>query len=94
MVIKNVPKLAHRYSYELYHNRLIKDGMILLHLCDNPKCVRPDHLQEGTHKENTADMMNKGRGSVGEKVGTSKLSEAQVKEIRAKYKSGILLTKN
>lgn len=52
--------LAHRYSWEL-HNGLVPDGMVVCHHCDNPACVRPDHLFVGTQKDNIQDMLKKGR---------------------------------
>ena len=42
-------------------NGTIPEGMILLHSCDNPKCCNVEHLSLGTHKDNTADMLAKGR---------------------------------
>lgn len=51
---------AHRYSYE-YYNGDIPAGHIVRHVCDNPKCVNPGHLLTGTHKENTHDMISRGR---------------------------------
>jgi hypothetical protein len=86
--VKRKIMLAHRFSYQLFHNRLIKDKMFICHKCDNPKCVNPHHLFEATHQENMIDRDNKGRGQKGENHGLSKLNEIQVLEIRAKYKNG------
>lgn len=51
---------AHRYAYT-HTVGLIPEGMFLLHSCDHPACVRPDHLRVGTQKENIADAIERGR---------------------------------
>lgn len=56
-------KRAHRVAFERYHKRKIKEGMCILHSCDSPPCVNPDHLREGSSQENTDDMISKGRAS-------------------------------
>jgi len=75
---------AHRVAWELEHGP-IPDGLCVLHHCDNPSCVRPDHLFLGTDADNVADMFAKGRSPsrVGEGNGRVKLTWAKVAEIRA-----------
>jgi hypothetical protein len=53
-------RTAHRVSYE-EHNSKIPQGMLVLHSCDNTLCCNPSHLRLGTHKDNTHDMISKGR---------------------------------
>ncbi len=76
---------AHRFSWEL-HFGPIPNRMLVCHKCDIPACVRPDHLFLGTDKSNSDDKVRKGRqqGTKGEIHPSAKLTEMQVKEIRAR----------
>jgi DNA-binding CsgD family transcriptional regulator len=73
----NRPALTHRVAWELT-NGPIPEGMHVLHRCDNPACVRIDHLFLGTDLDNVRDMDRKGR-----RVNANqRLSPEQVDEIR------------
>ena len=79
-------KFAHRVSWEI-HFGPIPDGLHVLHRCDTPFCVRPDHLWLGTDKDNSEDREKKGRGNrynqaKGESNGRAKLAIADVVAIR------------
>ena len=72
---------THRLSWELHYGP-IPDGLWVLHRCDNPPCVRPDHLFLGTVADNSADMYAKDRQARGPRLPHTKLTEADVREIR------------
>lgn len=84
--INGRPELAHRLAWRLFCSEITSDQHVL-HKCDNPSCVRPDHLFLGDQVANNADMKSKGRYrpgvSLGEAHGCAKLTEDQVREIRA-----------
>ena len=58
---------------------------LVMHLCDNRRCVNPEHLAPGTIVTNHKDKMAKGRYQKGREVHTSRLNEQQVCEIRRLY---------
>lgn len=80
----NKPTGTHRLSWEM-HNGPIPNGLCVLHHCDNPPCVRPDHLFLGTKKDNAVDMGQKGRNYFPEDFGARnrKLDETKIRSIRA-----------
>lgn len=95
---------AHRASYRFAHGE-IPPGMVVMHRCDNPACVRPEHLQLGTYKDNVHDMFAKGRerchsgddnwirrnpgAQVGSRNFNAKLSAADVVAIRRSSLDGV-----
>lgn len=67
--------LVHRFSWMIHFGPIAKSALVL-HSCDNPRCVRPDHLFLGTFATNNDDRDRKWRLS-------HKLSEKQIEQIRA-----------
>jgi hypothetical protein len=86
-------RMAHHIAYELIKGRIPAD-LCVLHSCDNPSCVNPDHLYVGTRKQNTQDMMQRGRDKHGQLCGssnaTAKLTENDVRTIRWMHENGTL----
>ena len=94
---------SHRLSWELTHGP-IPCGLYVLHKCDNPKCVNPEHLFLGTALDNARDRDKKGRGACGKRNGRftspettprgeshhkAKLSESDIVEIRKLLVDGV-----
>ncbi|MCI0564836.1 MAG: HNH endonuclease [Nitrososphaera sp.] len=75
---------APRVAWEM-ENGVIPNGMMVRHKCDNPKCVRVDHLELGTALDNKLDSVERNRHASGEGQGRAKLSWLQVEEIRRRY---------
>ena len=79
-------KRAHRISWLLHHGKLPAE-LDVLHTCDNPRCVRPEHLYLGTQLENMRDRKNRGRrpDTSGERNPRAKLTADNVRAIREEF---------
>lgn len=91
---------AHRLAWEIHNGCPVPDGLLVLHTCDTPLCVRGDHLFTGTHADNIADAIAKGRFAFpapkvapeararGVGHGMSRTDDATVKSIRREHEEG------
>lgn len=80
---------AHRASFAI-HRGVIPEDLIVMHSCDNPSCVNPEHLFVGTYSDNANDMHSKGRGNTphGERHSQSKLKRKDIPKIRCMSNEG------
>jgi hypothetical protein len=83
---------AHRVSYIMNVGE-IPDGLCVLHKCDTPTCVNPEHLFLGTKKDNAHDAMAKGRNVKGVTHGGTHLTEQNIREIRSLLSHGAITQK-
>jgi hypothetical protein len=81
---RNKSRLAHRVSWELIHGPITPDQFVL-HSCDNPPCIRPEHLRIGTAADNSAEMVSKRRHAHHEHNGAAILTFEQVRAMRAEF---------
>jgi hypothetical protein len=78
----------HRASWMVYKGSIPK-GLCVLHTCDTPSCINPNHLFLGSRADNAADMVAKGRSSRGEKRSAAYLTDEQVLDIRSLWAAGL-----
>ena len=78
---------AHRVFFAAYKGPLVA-GMHVLHKCDTPACVNPDHLFLGTHIQNMADQKRKNRHAFGEQNAHASLTDEMVMRMREEGLSG------
>lgn len=76
---------AHRLAWEMANGRAVPAGYVVMHACDNPRCVNPAHLSIGTQRDNIIDSIHKGRYGT---WGIQKLNAAQVLAIRRRASEG------
>lgn len=77
---------VHRLIYFLSTQKTPQ--LSVLHSCDNPLCVNPDHLSEGTPAQNSAEMVERNRQAKGERNNNAKLTDDTVRFIRTAYQQG------
>jgi len=80
---------AHRAAYELAYGP-ISEGMVVMHLCDNPSCVNPEHLQLGSATENNHDRDRKGRqfSTSGNGHHAAVITSEVARDIRRRHQAG------
>ena len=81
---KGANRLLHRFIFCELNNLDVLDShdFVVMHTCDNPSCINPNHLVAGTHADNCNDKVNKNRQAKGSMIGISKLTENQVFSIK------------
>ena len=77
---------AHRLAYEL---AVAPPVGVVMHRCDTPLCVRPEHLQDGSQADNLTDAATKGRMSWGEQRSGHKVTADDVREMRRLHAEGM-----
>ena len=80
----------HRWIYSEYHKVKLKPTELVRHKCDNRACIEITHLELGTHKDNSKDMMDRGRSLRGSQRWNAKLTEEDVLKIRQLHKRTLL----
>jgi len=81
-ILANDKKIrAHRYSYELYNGTINDPLKVVMHSCDNPCCVNPEHLTLGSRGDNLIDAYDKNRRAIGNASHLAKITEIQAIEV-------------
>ncbi len=83
---------THCYLYKITKGE-IKKGNVIMHMCNTPQCINPEHLEQGTRQDDTNHKVLSGRHCYGEKHPRAKLTEEQVMMIRSSEEKGVKLGK-
>lgn len=81
---------THRVSWEWANGTTVPSGLFVRHKCDNPPCINPNHLEIGTAAQNSQDAVDRGRQARGFSLPVTRLSDADVSEIRSSYKVEVI----
>lgn len=76
----------HRMAYADAHGLSLEGLGVVMHKCDNPRCINPDHLKLGTYQDNSTDMVQKKRQANGERHGNATLTDEQITWVRSVYR--------
>lgn len=93
---------AHKVSYIANKGDYDQDNLELLHSCDNPSCINPEHLKPGTHRENMQDCIKKGRHTFQKrseiastrKVAIANKDSTYIGSVCQKHMSNVRITRN
>lgn len=92
------PVYAHRVSYAIHNPGAEMCGLVVMHLCNNPACTNPKHLELGSNSLNSKQAFRDGLSTTpvlrGEDCPSSRLTWAQVQEIRTRYSEGGITYQN
>lgn len=80
---------AHRAIWMIHHGKRISDQMVVMHTCDEKRCVNIAHLQLGTPADNMADKVRKDRQTKGSAFAHAKLDESKVRALRNAHAAGV-----
>lgn len=84
---------AHRMALHLFRGFDLNSKLFVLHHCDRPSCINPDHLYEGTNQDNMNDMVKRKRSTFGTRSHTSKLKTSDIPKIFKFRQKGESMTK-
>lgn len=90
--------LVHRMMYRLFHGEISRHNMVM-HSCDNPSCMNPAHLSQGSARDNVSDMWRKGRNVVntdffdGPNNPKLKFTDSEIEAIRSDRANGLSIAK-